>query len=147
MNTLAKSPGKSVAMPSLRSLMEDFWNSESIFDRSFFKNQALPAVNIRESDTNFEIEVAAPGYKKDDFKIEVSDGVLTISAEEKEEKSEKAENYTRQEFSSSSFSRSFGLPENVNEEQVQARYKDGLLQLQLQKTEKAEPKKKMISVE
>lgn len=142
MNTLIKSSG----IPSFRSLMEDFWNSENLFDRGFFRKD-VPAVNIKENETDFEIEVAAPGYKKNDFKIEVSDGVLSISAETKEEKSEKSDNYTRKEFTSSSFCRSFSLPENIRDENVHAKYEDGLLQLKLQKSEKPESKKKMISVE
>lgn len=143
MNNLIKSSG----IPSLRSWMEDFWNSENVFDRTFFRNDNVPAVNIKENDTNFEIEVAAPGYKKNDFKIEVSKGVLSISAETKDEKSEKSDNYTRKEFTSSSFCRSFSLPENVNDEEVKARYENGLLQLILKKNSKAELKKKLISVD
>ncbi len=143
MNTLIKSTG----VPSMRSWMEDFWKSENLFDRSFFRNDNLPAVNIKENDGNFEIEVAAPGYKKKDFKIEVSSGVLTISADTHSETSEQSDNYTRKEFSSSSFCRSFGLPQNVNEDDVKAKYEDGLLQLSIKKNVKPEQQKKSISVE
>lgn len=143
MSTLIKSPG----IPSLRSLMEDFWNTENVLERGLFRKEILPAVNIKENEADYQIEVAAPGYKKNDFKIEVSDGVLSISAETKDEKSEESDNYTRKEFSSSSFCRSFSLPDNVNDEMVNAKYEDGLLQLKLSKSNKAEAKKKMISVE
>lgn len=143
MSTLIKSSG----IPSLRSLMEDFWNSENVFDRGLFRKDTLPAVNIKENEADYQIEVAAPGYKKNDFKIEVSEGILSISAETKDEKSEETDNYTRKEFTSSSFCRSFSLPENVNDEKVHAKYEDGLLQLKLVKSKKAEPKKKTISVE
>ena len=143
MSTLIKSPG----IPSLRSLMEDFWNTENVLERGLFRKEVLPAVNIKENEADYQIEVAAPGYKKNDFKIEVSDGVLSISAETKDEKSEESDNYTRKEFSSSSFCRSFSLPDNVNDDMVNAKYEDGLLQLKLSKNNKAEAKKKMISVE
>jgi HSP20 family protein len=141
MNTLIKSP----VMPAFRSLMEDFWNSENIFERSLFRKDSLPAVNIKETDGGFDVEVAAPGYQKKDFKIDIQNGVLHISAETSDEKSEENENYTRKEFSYSSFNRSFSLPENVKEENVTAKYEKGLLLLKLEKAAKAQPK--AISVE
>lgn len=143
MSTLVKSSN----VPTFRSMMEDFWNSENVFDRGLFKKESLPAVNVKENDGHFEIEVAAPGYKKDDFKIEVSEGVLSISAETEDEKSETTDKYTRKEFTASSFCRSFSLPENVNDEKVNAKYEDGLLRLKLAKSEKPAPKKKTISVQ
>ncbi|HEY0769539.1 MAG TPA: Hsp20/alpha crystallin family protein [Sphingobacteriaceae bacterium] len=141
MSTLIKSPG----MPSFRSLMEDFWNSENLFDRAIFRRDSLPAVNIKENENSFEVEVAAPGYQKQDFKIDIQNGVLHISAETREEKAEESENYTRKEFSYSSFNRSFSLPENVKEENVTAKYDNGLLLLKLEKAAKQQPK--AISVE
>ena len=141
MSTLIKASG----MPSFRALMEDFWNSENVFDRTIFRRDSLPAVNIKENDSSFEVEVAAPGYQKTDFKIDIQNGVLHISAETKDEKAEETENYTRKEFSYSSFNRSFSLPENVKEENVTARYENGLLMLKLEKAAKAQPK--AISIE
>lgn len=141
MSTLIKSAG----MPSFRALMEDFWNSENLFDRSVFRRDSLPAVNIKENENSFEVEVAAPGYQKQDFKIDIQNGVLHISAETKEEEAEESENYTRKEFSYSSFNRSFSLPENVKEENVTAKYDNGLLLLKLEKAVKQQPK--AISVE
>jgi HSP20 family protein len=129
-------------------MMEDFWNTESVFGKSLFSDGGdLPAVNIKENDTNFEIEVAAPGYQKQDFKVDIVNGMLTISAENKDEREEEKENYTRREFSYSSFTRSFTLPETVKEEDVKAKYENGLLHLVLQKSEKAQVQKKMISIE
>ncbi|MEI5579364.1 Hsp20/alpha crystallin family protein, partial [Streptomyces brasiliscabiei] len=86
-----------------------------------------PAVNVSETDKNYEIEVAAPGMKKDDFKVKVENGAIHISAERKEEKEEKQKNYTRQEYSYNSFSRSFTLPEDVKEDDIKAQYEDGVL--------------------
>ncbi|MEJ6980391.1 Hsp20/alpha crystallin family protein [Pedobacter sp. P351] len=142
MGSLIKSSG----MPSIRSLMEDFWTSENLLDRAF-RRDVLPAVNIKENEGNFEIEVAAPGFQKQDFKVDIQNGVLNISAETSEESTEDKDNYTRKEFSYSSFNRSFSLPKNIKEENVQARYENGVLKLKLEKSQKDEPQKKSISIE
>lgn len=145
MNTLMRS----TRMPSLRSMMEDFWNTENLIGRSVFDGDKgdLPAVNIKESEKNFDIEVAAPGYNKQDFKVDIDNGLLTISAENKNETEESKENFTRKEFSYSSFTRSFTLPENVKQEDIKAKYDNGLLRLTLQKIEQPQIQKKTISIE
>ena len=128
--------------------MEDFWNAENWFGQNLLGTEStLPAVNIRENDQNFEIEVAAPGFQKEDFKLDVEKNVLTISAETKKENTEENDNYTRREFSYSSFSRSFTLPETVQEDQIKAKYENGLLNLTLQKSAKASAQRKSIPVE
>ena len=142
MNTLMKSSG----IPSIKTIMEDFWNSENLLERAF-RRDILPAVNIKENEGNYEIEVAAPGFQKQDFKVDIQNDVLNISAETKEESSEERDNYTRKEFSYSSFNRSFSLPKNVKDENVQARYENGVLKLKLGKAEKEEPQRKSIAVE
>ena len=112
-------------------------------------NTNVPAVNIKETDLSFGIELAAPGKKKEDFNIEIDHNVLTISSEEKEEKEEKDNDgkYTRKEFSYSSFRRSFTLPETVNSDAIQANYETGVLHLVLPKREEALPKpKRLIAV-
>jgi|SRR5450631_650992 len=95
----------------------------------------IPAVNIAENKNNYEISLAAPGMKKDDFRIDVEGNSLTISAETEEKKEEKEEKYTRKEYNYSSFSRSFTLPEWVNKDKIDASYDNGLLRLVLPKTE------------
>ena len=97
--------------------------------------QNMPATNIKENDTNFQIEIAAPGLKKEDFNVDIEKGMLTISSEKKDEKEEKDENYTRREYNYSSFSRSFRLPESVTEDDIDATYKDGVLKLIIPKKE------------
>jgi HSP20 family protein len=94
-------------------------------------NTTLPAINIKETDNEYEIEVAAPGMKKTDFKINLDKGQLFISSEKKEEKADKESgNYTRREFSYQSFQRSFAIPENlVDGEKITARYDDGILRV------------------
>jgi HSP20 family protein len=94
----------------------------------------VPAVNIKENPKNFEIELAAPGYKKEDLKVNVEDGMLTISSEKEHGSKEEKKGFSRKEFSYSSFSRAFTLPENVDQESVKARFEDGVLKLTVDKT-------------
>ncbi len=102
----------------------------------------LPAVNVKESDEAFDIEVAAPGMNKEDFKVNLENNVLTISSEKKEEKKEEEKGrYTRREFSYQSFQRSFTIPENLVEgDKISAKYCDGLLCINLPKKEEVKPK-------
>lgn len=106
-----------------------------------FSNSALPAVNVKDNTKSFELELAVPGYKKDELKVNVADGMLTISSERKKESEEEKNGYTRREFSYSSFRRSFQLPENADGDKVAAHYVDGILKLSIPKT-KALPEKK-----
>jgi HSP20 family protein len=107
-------------------------------------NTNVPAVNIKETDTSFGIELAAPGKKKEDFNIEIDHNVLTISSEEKTEKEKTEGKYTRKEFSYSSFRRAFTLPETVNTESINATYENGVLYVALPKREEALPKPKRL---
>lgn len=112
-------------------------------------NANIPAVNIKETNTNFGIELAAPGKTKEDFNIEIDHNVLTISSEEKTEKEENDNQgkYTRREFSYSSFRRAFTLPESVNADSINATYENGVLHVTLPKREEALPKpKRMIEI-
>lgn len=109
----------------------------------------VPAVNIRESETEFAVELAAPGKRKEDFIIDLDDNVLTISSETKAENEQKDDKgkYTRREFSYSSFKRSFSLPETVNEDEIKASYENGVLHVTMPKKEEALPKpKRMIEI-
>jgi HSP20 family protein len=117
------------------SLMDDFL-SPDINGRATF----VPAVNISEKENLFLVEVSAPGLNKENFKIEAEAGVLSISSEDKEEKKEETTKISRREFRYGSFSRSFTLPENINTEEISARYENGILSVHLPKKE-AETKK------
>lgn len=117
---------------------------DDYFSKDFFdwtnKNftdfgSTLPSVNIKEVDTAYNIEMAVPGFKKEDFKISLDRNVLTISSEKKEEKEDKNEKFTRREYNYQSFSRSFTLPENSNAENISAEYKDGILKVSIPKKE------------
>jgi len=131
--------------PSLPSLLEDFFNrdwADSTLANSNF-SATLPAVNVRETNDNFTIDVAAPGMKRDEFKVELDNNVLTISSqhEEKQEENDETRNYTRREFNYQSFQRSFSLPENkVEGEQISARYVDGILHITVPKKDEAKVK-------
>jgi len=104
-------------------------------------NSTLPAVNVRENDNEYLIEVAAPGMKKDDLTVDYDNGRLTISSEVKKEKSEHDEKITRREFRYESFQRSFIIPEEqVNADKIGATYTDGILYLNLPKREEVKPK-------
>jgi HSP20 family protein len=134
-------------------LFDDFFTKDffGINPGSFTQRAASPAVNIKETDGDFQLEVSAPGMKKDDFVLELDKNMLTISAEFKNEKEDKDEtgDYTRREFNYSSFSRSFTLPEDkVNEEKIEATYMDGILYVTLPKkeVELVKEQKKLISV-
>jgi HSP20 family protein len=109
-------------------------------------NTNVPAVNIKETDTSFGIELAAPGKNKEDFNIEIDHNVLTISSEEKTEKEEKSNEgkYTRKEFSYASFRRAFTLPDTVNTDSINATYENGVLHVALPKREEALPKPKRL---
>ena len=110
---------------------------------------SIPAVNIQENDDMFMVEVAAPGKTREDFKIELDNDVLTISAEEKKENetSERNGRFTRKEFSYSNFKRAFSLPETVNSEEISASYENGVLLINLPKREEAKVHpKRMIDI-
>jgi HSP20 family protein len=129
---------------SLPSVFNDFFRPwESLFDLNggsllnSLNPVSMPSVNIVENKDNYEVSLAAPGMKKDDFKIDLDANTLTISAEKEEKKEENAERYTRKEFNYASFSRSFSLPDWVNKDKIDASYENGLLKLVLPKTEEA----------
>ncbi len=129
-------PLKSPVLPNLFTdkWLSDFFDNDRFFDADWMKRiQVVPAVNVKELEKGFEIEMAVPGMTKKDFNINIENGVLTIFTEKKEEKEEKEDAYTRKEFNYSSFTRSFNLPENINPEKVEARYEDGMLRIMIAK--------------
>ena len=122
------------------SFFEDFFNKPllDLFDGGFpSRKMNVPAVNITERKEDYLVSLAAPGFRKEDFKIDVEGNMLTISSEKEEENEEKDEKYTRQEYSYSSFERSFALPDEVNKDKIDAHYEDGILKLILPKKEEA----------
>lgn len=130
-----------------------------LFDDAFFKDffdvaprvaKNVPAVNVKENEQSFQVELAAPGLQKEDFNISVENNVLTISSETKKEENTTGENgkYTRKEFSYSSFSRSFTLDEqHIDVDNISANYDAGVLQLSIPKKAEAEKAKKSITIQ
>jgi HSP20 family protein len=122
------------------SVFNDFfkpWNEW--FDETgiWGRTMNVPAVNITEQKNEYKVELAVPGMKKDDFKIDVDGNMLTISSEKEESSEEKEKKFTRKEYSYSSFSRSFTLPEEINLDKIEAKYEDGVLRLSLPRKEEA----------
>jgi HSP20 family protein len=114
--------------------LTDFFDTERFLDNDWLRrSSALPAVNVNEKEKEFEIEMAVPGMKKSDFKIEQENSTLTISSEKEEETEEKKRDYMRREFNYSSFCRSFNLPENCSEDRISANYQDGILKVTIPK--------------
>ena len=112
----------------------------SIFDDDFLptltsRTSSMPAVNVKEDEKNYILELAVPGIDKKDLNIDINDDVLTISSESKNETEENKDGYKRKEFNYASFCRSFYIPENVNRDSIGANYKDGILSVYLPKQE------------
>lgn len=140
MNTLVRQLATENSIPAL---FNTFFNDEPSFKTTSHK----PAVNIKETDDSFELSLAAPGLKKDDFKINLHNRNLTISSEVKSENEVETENYSRREFNFSSFTRSFFLPKSANDDSVEASYEDGILKVSIAKKEEAKAKEpKLIAV-
>ena len=121
-------------------ISKDIWNWGLANNSS--TNTTLPAVNIRETNEHFEVEMAAPGMKKEDFRIELEGNELRIGSEKRtEDEMKEGERYTRREFSYQSFQRSFTLPKNVVDvDQIHAKYENGVLYLLIPKKEEAKQK-------
>jgi HSP20 family protein len=130
---------------TLPSLVSNFFDNGRLFPSVFDLDTNLfdldggsllvPNANIAEREKDFHIELAAPGLDRKDFKVEVDNGVLSISAKKEEEKKEENKNYKKREFSYNSFSRSFTLPENCHYDKIDAKYENGLLKVTLPKKE------------
>lgn len=137
--------------PDMPSLFNDFFTRD-LWDwglgNNSSTNTSIPAVNIRETNDNFEVEVAAPGMTKNDFKVQLEGNMLTISSEKENKYEDNEGKYTRREFSYQSFKRSFILPKDVvDANKIQAKYENGLLHLLIPKKEEAKQRPpKMIEI-
>ncbi len=148
MSTLVNVKKESPLMPSFSSLIDEFFGTDHI--NKIQLGTTIPAVNVLEAIQHFDIEMAVPGMKKEDFKLELLPyNILLISAEtekEEENKDEKGQ-LTRREYNFSSFSRSFTLPEHVDTAAITAGYEDGILKIHVPKlVEDAVKNSKKITV-
>ncbi|MFI5452768.1 Hsp20/alpha crystallin family protein [Pedobacter sp. UC225_61] len=122
---------------------------DSIFTDSFFTRadmSLVPAVNISETADNFHVELAAPGLTKEDFKINLERRMLTISVQKEQSNEQEHKNYSRKEFSYSSFTRSFTLPDSADENGIMAKYTDGVLCVDIPKREEAKHITRQIAI-
>jgi HSP20 family protein len=121
---------------------DDFFGEQR---RGLAEGAWLPAVDVSETDSEMVVRAELPGMTQDDIEVNLQDNVLTLKGEKKQEKKEEKENYHRVERSYGSFSRSFTLPAGVNQDEVKATFKDGVLEIAMPKTEEAKPKKIAIT--
>lgn len=132
--------------PLFNGFIDEFFNRNI---GNFVGSDAVlnqPAVNVVESEDSFKVELAAPGFDKQDFVVNVENDFLTVSASRETKIEEKNERYTRREFSVASFKRSFKLPKTVNQEAIVAVYDNGILNVTLGKKEEAKPVVKTIQI-
>jgi HSP20 family protein len=134
---------KSLIAPGFNDIFESFFNDSFISDRMISR---VPAVNISETDGEYHIELAAPGLKKDDFKISLDRNLLNISAEKRTVEHEENKKYNKREYSYSSFVRSFALPDSADDAHIEAEYMDGVLTVNVAKKEEAKMATRQISI-
>lgn len=122
---------------------------DSIFNDTFFNDRMVtrvPAVNISETENNYHVELAAPGLKKEDFKLNLERNVLNIAVEQTAGQEDNQKNYSKREYSYSSFVRSFTLPESADDSQINASYTDGILRIDIAKREEAKSLRRQIEI-
>ncbi|MDB5005167.1 MAG: 18 kDa heat shock protein [Mucilaginibacter sp.] len=122
---------------------------DSIFNDTFFNDRMMarvPAVNISESENYYHVELAAPGLKKEDFKLSLERHVLTISVEQSADQQETQRDYSKREYRFNSFVRSFTLPESADAGQIEATYTDGVLCIDIAKREEAKAVRRQIEI-
>jgi len=140
MNTLKRNYG--FAFPAL---LDEFLKPE--FNGFHPLGMKIPAVNIKENEQGFALEMLAPGFKKSDFNLELNQNTLSISVENKKSETETTEKFTRREFQLGAFKRTFTLPENIDENQISANYEDGILHVFLPiKKETNQNTKRLIEI-
>ena len=130
-------------MPGFNDILENFFNDSFVADRLVSR---VPAVNISETPEAYHIELAAPGLKKQDFKISTERNLLTVSVEQRNENTETQKRYNKREFSYTSFVRSFTLPDTADDSRIEAIYNDGVLQIDVAKKEEAKMVSRQIEI-
>jgi HSP20 family protein len=122
---------------------------DSIINDTFFNDRMVtrvPAANISESENHYHVDLAAPGLKKEDFKISLDRNVLNVSVEQQSENNDVQKNYSKREYSYSSFVRSFTLPDSANAESIEAAYENGVLKIDIAKREEAKNVRRQIEI-
>lgn len=134
---------KNVSVPSFNNVFDSIFNDTFFSDRMISR---VPAANISETSDHFHVELAAPGLKKEDFKLKLERDVLSIAVEQMSQNEEKERNYAKREFSYSSFVRAFTLPDSANTEGIEATYQDGVLYIDIPKREEAKMVTRQIEI-
>ena len=134
---------RNAVSPWFNDVFDSLFNDSVLNDRFVTKT---PAVNIAETENEFQIELAVPGLKKEDFKINLDKNVLSVSAEKKAENIEEGKKYSKREYSYTSFVRSFTLPEVADQAKIEAEYTDGILKLNVAKKEEAKVQRREMCV-
>jgi HSP20 family protein len=140
---LMKYDTRNALSPGFNDIFESLLSNAFVSDRM---TSRVPAVNISETEEGYNIELAAPGLKKEDFKISLDKNVLNISAEKKTEETQNSKKYNRREYGYTSFTRSFALPDTIDENNINASYNDGILEIKVARKENAQMESKEISV-
>jgi len=130
-------------VPGFNDILENFFNDSFVADRLVSR---VPAVNISETPEAYHIELAAPGLKKQDFKLSTERNLLNVSVEQRTESTETQKRYNKREFSYNSFVRSFTLPETADDSRIEAIYNDGVLQIDVAKKEEAKMVSRQIEI-
>jgi HSP20 family protein len=135
---------------SFNNLMDDLFATIPSILRDDFVTppfRSFTPVNVKETEKDYVLEVVAPGFQKEDFKINLDNNTLTVSVEKKEETENKNEKFIRKEFKQQSFSRSFTIDKNIDAESISAKYVNGVLTLNLAKKQEVKPSVKEISIQ
>jgi len=130
-------------LPGFNDVFQNFFNNSVLGDRLMSR---VPAANISETNDHFHIELAAPGLLKDDFKLQLDDHVLSISVEQQSQEDKTERLYSKREYSYTSFVRSFTLPDSADEHQIDARYENGILLIDIAKKEEAKSVRRQIEI-
>jgi HSP20 family protein len=135
---------------SFNNFIDDFFATvPSILSNDFVTPnfRSFTPVNVKETENDYVLDVVTPGFQKEDFKINLDNNTLTISAEKKEETENQNEKFIRKEYKQQSFKRSFTIDENVDAENISAKYVNGVLTLNLAKKQEVKPSVKEISIQ
>ncbi|MDB4924477.1 Hsp20/alpha crystallin family protein [Mucilaginibacter sp.] len=129
--------------PVFNDIFENFFNDAFISDRMVSR---IPAVNILETEGHYHIELAAPGLKKEDFKLDLNRNMLTISVEKQNEQMDNDKKYNKREYTYTSFVRSFTLPDSIDDANIEAQYTDGILKINVAKSKEATTPSRQIKI-
>jgi HSP20 family protein len=130
-------------LPGFTDVFDTIFNDSFLHDRMTVR---VPAANVSETADHYHVELAAPGLRKEDFKLNLERNVLNISVEMQNEQKDAQKNYSKREYSYSSWVRSFTLPESANAEQIDATYTDGVLRIDIAKREEAKAVRRQIEI-